>query len=132
MTTEIEKQFFDTFGIDPRKTVTCVIEEDWLNDYHLKTHHPISDWMKYNAPCKGEKGCSDKCNCYQVDKSYPQITDHLLLELICELSGVCCPYFAFKRSISELKETVLKLCMAYKDLLKQQVRALFEEVKNDR
>ena len=113
MTTEIEKQFFDTFGIEPKSVKRT-----------LKL--AMQGYDENDLPEDLRQFISSQAQVYHV---YPEITDRILLELICELSGVCCPYFAFKRSISELKETVLKLCMAYKDLLKQQVRALFEEVK---
>ena len=113
MTTELEKEFFDTFGIDPKEIITCVIEEDWLNDYHLKTWYPISEWMKNNAPCKGEKECSNKCNCYQVKNKYPQITDRHYLELYCTLCDafnilhvVQHPAFTFR--VKDFKECVLK------------------------
>ena len=97
MTNELEKKFFDTFGIEISRCTkdgNCYFQECSKCDWYIHT--------------------------------YPQITDRILLELICKLSGVCCPYFASKRSISEIKETVLKLCIAYKDLLKQQVRTLFK------
>ena len=135
MTTELEKQFFDTFGIEPKETITCIIEEDWLNDYHLKTWYPISEWMKNNTPCKGEKECSNKCNCYQVKNKYPQITDRHYLELICILNDYTgIDVRAIK--IEELKEELLEHCtelIEYElyidddiDNFKHQVQAIFE------
>ena len=105
MTNELEKKFFDTFGIKQREYTQCC-----------------------SLGCK--KPYTDCVNCqyhevYKID--YPQITDYHYLQLICKLSGVCCPHFAFERDISELKETILKFCIHYKDQLKHQVRTLFKE-----
>ena len=50
MTTKIEKQFFDTFGIEPKTNQVYGIQLD----YHIE--------------------------------EYPEITDHILLELICILT----------------------------------------------
>ena len=130
MTTELEKQFFQCFGIKPKKTITCVIEEDWLNDYHLKIWYPISDWMKNNAPCKGEKECSNKCNCYQVKNTYPQITDNILLKLICYITVQQYQLvISNKRTIDDLKKYILKKCIkdySKNEYLKHQVQAIFK------
>ena len=135
MTTELEKQFFDTFDIEPKETITCIIEEDWLNDYHLKTWYPISEWMKNNAPCNGEKECSDKCNCYQVKNTYPRITDKQYLELIC-IDFANNPYKArgYVKNIEELKNYILEQFIHEfendlywnKESVKHQVQAIFE------
>ena len=61
MITEIEQQFFDTFEIKP-KYKTCV--------------------FKY---CKNKKEY-DCENCNDREWYYPQITDRILLELICILT----------------------------------------------
>ena len=96
MTNELEKKFFDTFGIEPK----TIIEPR----YSLNTEY------------------YEKKVAY-----YPQITDSILLELICKLSGVCCPQFAFERGVEELKWNILKRCIHYNKELKHQVRRLFEE-----
>lgn len=119
MTTELEKQFFDTFGIEPRKVKIC---------------------RNINHCPKKYKLCDDDCKHWQVVRTdYPQITDTHYLQLICYLSSVCCPHFAFERDISELKEIILKFCIHYKDQLEKsvQVKCLgtyktFEEAKQVR
>ena len=95
VTNDLEKKFFDTFGIDK------------LYD------------------------------CY-LDPEYPEITDHILLELICILLSNNSPYM-FKLGdwdVEKLKDTVLTMCIKLPDFLewedtseyfKQQVRTLFEE-----
>ena len=118
MTNELEKKFFDTFGIEPEYK-TCI--------------------FKY---CKNKKEY-DCENCGDRIWHYPKITDHILLELILiiihheDLSG-------YPNNIRELKDNILKqivetynkfsTCVSYdseyqqiaKDI-KQQVHTLFEE-----
>lgn len=91
MTTELEKQFFDTFGIEP-KYKTCV--------------------FKY---CKNKKEY-DCENCDDREWHYPQITDRILLELIC----VCSQYgfYPTARNIKDLKLKVLKRLLKLKKNLK--------------
>lgn len=86
---EIEKQFFETFGVEP----VPIYSKLW----HIR------------------------------DK-YPQITDHILLELIC--IAHTSPVITFtSRNIWDLKEEVLLvLCnwVNHRDI-KHQVQALFKE-----
>ena len=98
MTTELEKQFFDTFGIEPNTT-----------GYELKQ-------VKENTRGLIRVPVSE----------YPQITDKQYLELIVLLSGVCCMNFAFERSLDEMKYKILKITMEFGKILKHQVQAIFE------
>ena len=103
---EIEKQFFEMFGIGRKEVI-------------LKT---------MNCAC----GCHDCKNCEKYknkfSKIYPEITDRILLELICIANTS--PFTTFgSRDIKNLKEEVLLVlcdCINYKDI-KHQVRALFKE-----
>ena len=107
MTTELEKQFFDTFGIEPRQ------------------------WYKISM---GKKG-----NFYNEPshKSYPQITDRILLELICIINKRS-DFGLFSSKIDELKDEILDHCLVlvgvdcdfttgFEEEIKQQVQALFKE-----
>ena len=103
MTNELEKQFFDTFGIEPIEIPSREYDSD------------------------GEI-CS-----YYVE--YPQITDRILLELICILGNTS--YFLITDDglpidVDGLKKSVLhSLTLQAKidknKVLKHQVRTLFEE-----
>ena len=93
MTTDLERTFFDTFGIDP---IGC-------ND---------------NENCTGTLDCRTQC----PNAEYPQITDRILLELICILNPFCYPS---GQNIQHLKESVLDWCITFKDDIEQQVQALF-------
>lgn len=103
MTNELEKKFFQCFGIEPN--------------------------------CKFVKYCDDctKCGCYH----YPQISDHILLELIC----ICCKAFnllnielsvVFAFNIDEIKQSILTRLIWLDEVynnkeIKHQIRTLFEE-----
>lgn len=92
MTNEVEKTFFDTFGIEEKEL-----------------EYP--DNFTY----------------------YPQITDHVLLELIC--IAHTSPVITFvSRDVKSLKEEVLMVLCNWVNnrSIKQQVQALFEEDINDR
>jgi hypothetical protein len=102
MTTDVEKQFFDTFGIGP-EIESC--------------YHSCTQWL----------------NCKQYDEAitkYPEITDRILVELICILSG-------YQRAIGSLleicetskdgvKEEILEMLIFRDGALKQPVQELFK------
>lgn len=118
MTTDLEKQFFDTFGIEPKKqcfNADCVAKDEIGYD---------------------NKICDDKC--VYIDKEYPQITDRILLELICfnnrhyvTLEDLICP-----KNIETIKESVLKKYIqrnkvmveeGYSGFCLKSIQALFKE-----
>ena len=116
MTNELEKQFFQCFGIEPKVLI-------------FKT---------MNCTC----GCHDCKNCDKYknnfSKTYPQITDRILLELICfnnshyvTLEDLICP-----KNIETIKESVLRKYIernkefvdnGYSGFGLDKVRTLFEE-----
>lgn len=104
----IDKQFFDTFGIKPKKGCTA--------------------YDKFTEE-EADAICNDKCaECPYLDDVYPQITDSILLELIC--IAHTSPVITFvSRDVKSLKEEVLMvLCNWVNNRnIKQQVQALFEE-----
>lgn len=103
MTNELEKQFFDTFGIEP----------------------------KYKCTDGALEPCDEQCNeCGYYELRYPQISDHILLELICILTRFYGELVLEQcLDVKDLKEQVLNIFIrtSYKDNLKHQVRTLFEE-----
>ena len=114
MTNDLEKQFFDTFGIEP---------------YDRYIHCDEEGYCKLTLPC----ACCDKGRDVQ---KYPAITDRILLELIC-IESVENPYRGWggNENAEELKESVLSTFIEgytydiYWDSeqIKHQVQALFEE-----
>lgn len=106
MTSKLEKQFFDTFGIDKR--------------IEFEACHAIDSSYTYSTAVK----------------RYPQITDHILLELIVIISSKIpflgrAMYMEHRyRNIEDLKVTVLNMLIEYKVQYEHQVHTLFG-VDND-
>ncbi len=108
MTNEIEKQFFKHFGIEPRLVIS------------------LKDW----------ESCKDLPRAEELFKHYPQITDSILLELICLLNNYG-KNDTWAISVENLKDCILINCIKVikeKDLkemslnnFKHKVRTLFEE-----
>ena len=108
MTNELEKQFFDTFGVEPR-----------LKTFAIK---------------RNEKGEMEYPPIYE----YPQITDRILLELICMANQH--EDYPISTNIKNIQARTLRILLRtekfyknyygsdgrYKKLVKQ-VRTLFEE-----
>lgn len=109
MTTDIERQFFDTFGIESK-----------YRDYRVKN---------------GKEYESKNPNNRNIRLCYPQITDRILLELICILSEHYSwgeeNWFLSCDSIDYLKQFILSRLIELQEdtwfCSKQQVQALFEE-----
>lgn len=111
MTNELEKKFFDTFGIKPN----C--QNEFINPSKCPFYEP--------------RGC---CDC--VSFEYPQISDRILLELIC-IEFTENPYKCrgYTSNAEELKEYILNQFIHEfendfyldKEDVKHQVRTLFEE-----
>ena len=118
MTNELEKQFFDTFGIEP-KPYCC---------YH-DCNCPINDVGKFNSKCP--KQAVTKERDARIIQN-PQITDRILLELICidnqENIYKCRP---LANNVEELKTYILEEFIRLYELglfkRVHQVRTLFEE-----
>lgn len=109
MTNEIDKQFFDTFGIGPRLVIS------------------LEDWER----------CKDLPRAEELFKHYPQITDHILLELIC-IHNTYLGDNLYSLDYESLKKEVLKDLINEQELrelkkdyvsydMKHQVRILFDE-----
>lgn len=103
MTTELEQEFFNVFGIEPKiyKTDGRDIDDN-----------------------------GDVCSWY-IEEVYPEITDRKLLEMICILNSICgvnCTAYEAK-SIEALKEEILIECLALKDEknLHYEIQQLFKE-----
>lgn len=103
MTNELEKKFFDTFGIEISRCTkdgNCYFQECSKCDWYIHT--------------------------------YPQITDRILLELICicnstYINGYTNYFMATGKTKEGLKEEILKKCIALSKDIKCQVRTLFKE-----
>ncbi|MBQ2391384.1 MAG: hypothetical protein II306_06405 [Clostridia bacterium] len=117
MTTELEQEFFKTFGIKPQIYV-CYIGFDRCID------------IDFNCHCHNEKPCKNSI------LVYPEITDRFLLELICICSYFCGTNFhnLWAKNIPELEAMILeKILLWYAskkyghEKCKHQIQQLFKE-----
>lgn len=118
MTNELEKTFFDTFGIEPREFKSC----------------DVGTFCPYEGQL-----CDDTCPYYRTYKvDYPAISDRILLELIRiiglitikytnEQCEICYGDGAISYLGKDLKEAILNLLISKVSIFKHQVRTLFEE-----
>lgn len=117
MTTDLEKQFFDTFGIEPR--LDC-------------------------KRCGAKNFALGQCAEVNCEKTYPQITDSILLELITFIGKKGFGFLYCENTFStgfgnrkdlitvqaeNFKEGILTLAIQKKTVLriKKDVQALFKE-----
>ena len=107
MTSELEKNFFGAFGIEPKLVISS---EDW-------------------------ERCKDLPRAEELFKHYPEITDSILLELLVIMTRYTDIIDGFD-NVQELKEFVLKeliysLTQQECHIVKHQVRTLFEDGNNN-
>ena len=127
MTTELEKQFFDTFGIEPKYQDTCTVEEKYWDNEELANEYGTFD-QYMNAKCGNQENCSLECSCAYLKEIYPQITDRHYLGLILIISeidrlSICCD------TVEHFKEGILECFIEYGEEFKHQVQAIFEDRK---
>lgn len=115
MTTDLEQQFYTTFGIEPKNRFKgCKLG--------VKYYAEICDEPTCN-------GCDDEIR----ETEYPQITDRILLELICILTRWHLdkhePYEIMSINMEQLKNQILSNCLyiAKYQMARHQVQALFKE-----
>lgn len=111
MTTDIERQFFDTFGIEPKWGTVC-------------NHCDCQEFEKAKFYYFDKGIC---CGCHHSTDGfyYPQISDRILLEMI--RLGLNYDFVIHSKSVEELKEKLLALLMYNKAEFKQRVQTLFKE-----
>ena len=129
MTNELEKKFFNTFGIEPKKQ--C---------YYWDCPYSTGDVVK-DTPMN-ERDCN---SCKNPNKEiYPQITDRILLELICIKNKELISIVQVRgNNLEELKSYILQTWSHWytyysslpvhkerADNFKRRIRALFEGDNN--
>ena len=114
MTTELEKEFFDAYGIEPKRQ--CYY---WDCPYSTGS---IANDIPMNF-----RNCRD---CSNPDKAvYPKIDDYKLLELLCFISSKTTFTLEMKnRTTEQLKDEVLYLLLHMKNnvLFQKDVKKIFE------
>lgn len=120
MTTELEQEFFKTFGIEPMMLCDCEFKN--LYDYRIEYGQDvcIHTESKTKNPCL-------KCKlAKQTHPLYPEITAEKLLELVCLLATVIRLFkIPPKLNAESLKYHILRICINEKEGIETRVRALF-------
>ena len=145
MTTDIEKQFFDTFGIEPKREDACELADEYWDNEHLANEYGMFDnYMEAKGCPINKDGCTDNCRHAYTKEVYPQITDTHLLRLIeiigkkpfgymyvenCHSTNINNPRDFTIIEGDSFIDCLLTLAMNKKVLIriKQQVQALFKE-----
>ena len=120
MTNELEKTFFDTFGIGAYYKYLLIDKTNRCHNEKLFDKTNFIDFIKSGKDYLLLK----------VIKYHPQITDRILLELMCILTKFYGELVLEQcLDIKDLKEQVLNIFVrtSYKDNFKHQVRTLFKE-----
>lgn len=121
MTTELEKQFFDTFGIEPKEEKYC----------YWECKKPELE----NVACN-----NTECEHYRHKIHYPQITDSHTLELLailmkkttCHLTGhdltsrKKIKNTILQKHIDIQKNKLFDLANCFQDEVKKKVQAIFK------
>lgn len=124
MTNELEKTFFDMFGIRPYYKYLLI---DKTNRFHNEKLFDKTNFIDFIKSGKDYL-------LLKVIKYPPQITDHILLELI--FLQPLSIEFKYPRNVEELKNILLRYYIkkislfaepSEAEIFKQQVQALFEE-----
>lgn len=130
MTTDLEKKFFETFGVEPKYENICKLSEKCFNNKDLTNKRGAwHEYMKSNGCAYEIFGfCIDECKHVYSKERYPQITDTHYLKLICLITKELNYFTNFSTNYEHLKEYVLKEMILHKDdFSKSQVQELFKE-----
>lgn len=119
MTTELEQEFYDTFGIEKQMAATVSCTPGYLKCEHCEYYKHIEEY---------------KGRCTKLD--YPRITAEKLLKIICILNNYF-KYNCWALTVTTLKYAILKNCIEIivdklldDDVLeqfKQQIQQLFKD-----
>ena len=135
MITELEKEFFKVFGIEPKHQDACIVEDKYWQNEELANKYGTFD-MYMNAKCGNQENCTTQCSCAYTKEIYPEITDRKLLEMICINSYFCEVNFhnLWVKNPNELKAIILDEIIRWHkeqkyghEKCKHQIQQLFEE-----
>ena len=122
MTNELEKTFFDTFGIVANYKYLLIDKTSRFHNEKLFDKTNFIDFIKSGKDYL----------LLRVIKYPPQITDRILLKLICIVLNTFQTFEVYRiMDIDSLKEKILKLSMLAKNEVYLEVRTLFDEVENE-
>lgn len=124
MATEIEKQFFETFGIPKIYKTTINIGDLDVNlkEIQAPTLKELYEIAKYDFTTPIYFSWFKRSKRWSED--YPQITDRILLNLILIMNPYAPPV---GDTMEEMKEQVLYWCTQYAKKIKHKVQELFKK-----
>ena len=106
----IEKRFFDAFGILPKHNDGCRLSDLYYKNLtKMQTIITHDSWMKNNCP-ENNDVCFSTCEYAYDDDQYPEILSQHYLELICILNTVTEPDLG-DINVGRLKMTILEECI---------------------
>ena len=121
--TNIEQEFFKTFGIEPKMLCDCEFKN--LYDYSIAYGSDVC----IHAEDEGKGHCK-KCKlAKQTHPLYPEITDRVLLELIGILNEFSYSHLNFHK-YSEAQDEILQLCIDILDEEKHHYNEIVEQVQS--
>lgn len=125
MTTELEKQFFKVFGIDPDCTYLFLIDGNGENKAaRTMSFSSKADLKRFVCECGGKGKVIKASGSPHI--YYPEITDRILLKLICK--AYCLMLSIQGSSIELLKESILREFIYWQeDVDKSEIQQLFKE-----
>lgn len=130
MKTEIERLFFDKFGIEPKHNDGCKLADNyWNNEKLQKQYKTFDEYLNTNCT-EGDSGyCFSTCDFAYDDMQYPKITDTILIKLLVILGNTTklAIFLDNIKTKEDLKYQILDYCIDDVDKLKEQAKQLFKE-----
>lgn len=142
MTTELEEQFFKTFGVKPKIKDGCKLADNYWNNENLqKQYKTFDEYLNINCTESDNGLCYSTCDFAYDDLKYPEITDRKLLHLLCiynDMQG-CIDLCITPCKYEDTKEMILQTLInektsitdyeedTYMDVMTKQIQQLFKE-----
>ena len=124
---DITEQFFKTFGIEPKYIDGCKITDEYWNNEELANKYGCFA-LYMREKCPYDEDCNDNCE-YTFDKiEYSEITDRVLLELICIANKANIEVIG--ETVEETKNKLLEEMIYWKDdIIHKEIQQLFKEAE---
>lgn len=136
--TNIEQQFFEVFGIEPKYQDACTVEDKYWQNEELANEYGTFD-MYMNAKCGNQENCTTQCSCAYTKEIYHKITAEKLLQMICIiLNAEGLLTINTEGNIADIKDFVLRFLIGKvnknnpychyktKNKIKHQIQQLFK------
>ena len=82
MTTELEQEFYNTFGIEPKHNDGCKLADNYWNNENLqKQYKTFDEYLNINCTESDSGLCYSTCDFAYDDLKYPDITAEKLIQI---------------------------------------------------